>query len=174
MSTQDPRKASSLRRIVLIGLAGWACLLSIESLVRLPGPDPAGALPAQLQRGSLLLPRRPAEPLAQKKPPVALPDGVVERAAVCYGTMDLRLLAHTRSGASGRLPVEAINTAITGSSGGGHCLIVDADGRILAELATEADWMAWRQAHPPTAAQTLGWLLGLRPRQANVCLWTKA
>ncbi|MEO1002572.1 MAG: hypothetical protein AAFX65_05610 [Cyanobacteria bacterium J06638_7] len=166
-----PRPAP-LRRLLLCGLAGWACLLSLETLLRRPGFAPAGALPPLLQLDGAPQPRRPAAPPGQQRPAAQLPDGVVELGAARYGERQLRLLAHRRSGASGRMPLQAINAALGGSPQGGRCLVVDGQGRVLAELASDADWLAWRRAHPPSGAATLRWLAGLRPRHANLCLWT--
>ncbi len=163
-----------LRRLVLYALAAWACLLSLETLVRPSGFAPSGALPARLRGDGVPLERRPAPALRQARPEAELPAGVVELAAARYGGDELRLFGLARSGASGRMPVQAINTALGGSPGSGRCLVVDGDGQVLAELASDADWLAWRRAHPPTSAETLAWLAGLRPRQANLCLWTAA
>lgn len=159
------------RRLVLCSLAGWASLLSLETLLRQPGFAPAATLPPQLRLDGVLYARRPASPLQQDTPQLDLPPGVVRLAAARYGEHSVLLLGHTRSGASGQIPVEAINTALSRSPKGGRCLVVDGAGDVRAELGSAADWLAWRRAHPATSAQTLAWLVGLQPRQANLCLW---
>jgi hypothetical protein len=101
-----------------------------------------------------------------------LPSGVVELGAAHYGARQLRLLGHSRAGSSGVMPVEAINAVFTGSPHGGSCLVVDALGEVRAELRNDNQWLDWRRNTPLTGAETLKWLAGLRPRKANVCLWT--
>ena len=172
--TPPPALPKMRRRLVLLGLAAWASVLSLESLLRPPGFAPAGALPQALRLGGVLQQRRSAPALKQARPQLELPPGVVELSAARYGPHEVRLLGNTRSGASGVIPVETINRLLADSPKGGLCLVVDRDGAVQGQLASNADWAAWRRAHPPSSAQTLAWLAGLQPRQANVCLWTSS
>ncbi len=170
MSPQQP-SFQHRRRLLLIGLAVWATVLTMESLLRKPGFAPAGALPPRLWLDGVMQERQAALPLKQARPQLVLPAGVVELASVRYGKHQLRLLGHRRSGVSGRMPVEAINTLLSNSPEGGRCLVVDRQGRVEGQISSDAEWLAWRRAHPPTATQTLAWMAGLRPRHPNTCLY---
>lgn len=97
---------------------------------------------------------------------------VVELAAARYGLRELLLLRHSRSGSSGRMTVEAMDTLLASSPSDGHCLIVDRHGQGLRQIARDAEWVGWRSAQPPSNAQTLAWPAGMQPRQAKTCLRT--
>jgi hypothetical protein len=154
------------RTIVLASLAGWATLISIESLWRPPGSPVRSGLPPSLLLEGRRLPRRDAA-----RPSAKLPEGISLLEAAHYGPVRLLHLAHGRTGRSGGMPVEAINEALTGSAGGGACLLLTAEGSISREMATQNEWAAVLHPRPPSPLQRLAWLAGLRPYRVNACLW---
>ncbi|MEX1322719.1 MAG: hypothetical protein AB1Z21_00830 [Synechococcaceae cyanobacterium] len=164
---------------LLWGLAGWAALLSLESLFR-PGGVPTGAeLPQRLERGGRVWQRQPAAAAAAGP----LPDGVVLLQQADYralgaapealsgDTILLRRLGLTTSGTGVHLPVEEIGPALLGPGGQGRCVVLDADGAPVQELSSAEAWAAWMALQRPGRLETLAWLAGLRPYRANGCLW---
>jgi hypothetical protein len=166
MSPRQPLLTSlrlPLRLPLLVALAAWATLLSLESWWRLPAAGPERGLPERLVVEGRSFERltgvQPSQP-----PRRALPQGLVLLEAADYRSgealLQLRRLAHARTGNSGVMPVEAITTALVGSDGQGSCVGLDADGRVREALA-----------QPRGAGERLAWLAGLRPYRFNSCLW---
>lgn len=172
----SPRRPllTTLRLPLLVALAGWATLLTLESWWRSPAAGPERGLPERL-----VVEGRSFERLSGAQPPLpprrALPQGLVLLEAADYrpasasadgaaALLQLRRLAHARTGNSGVMPVEAITTALVGSDGQGSCVGLDADGQVRASIAGSA-------IEPRGAGERLGWLAGLRPYRFNTCLW---
>ncbi len=166
------------RLILLVALAGWAALLSLESWFRPGGFLTKAGLPERLERDGLIWQRRSSTTV----PSGPLPEGVVllEQAdylPVSTGAqtltrpIHLRRLSLTTSGTGVDLPVEAIGPALLGAGGKGRCVVLDARGAIVTELPTGEAWAAWIAPQRPTRYEILSWLAGLRPFRANGCLW---
>lgn len=168
----------SSRLAVLALLASWSALLTVESWLRPPVASAERDLPEQLQRSGRLYRRLPpADPS-----PADLPAGLVLVAAANYSPQSpataadpavirLRLVVHTRSGTSGAIPVEVINTALAGPTERGRCVELDANGVVTAEFPTSAALSAWNRSRSVPAIERLAWLAGLRPYQSHRCLW---
>lgn len=173
------RQGPGWRLLLLWAMAGWAVVLSFQSLFRRGGVLSETALPERLERGGVTFLRQPSA----APPSGPLPDGVVllERAdyravvpagsPLSSGAIRLRRLGLTSSGTGVHLPVEAIGPALLGPEGQGRCVVLDAEGAIVRELTSGADWAAWMAPQRPTRLETLAWLAGLRPFRANRCLW---
>lgn len=165
--------APSWRVVVVIALAGWASVLSLESWLRPGGFSTDRGLPQALNRGGAIWRQRPPSPSAGP-----LPAGVVLLEGADYvqtsrtpAVIHLRRLGLTTSGTGVDLPVEAIGPALIGPGAKGRCVVLDAGGTILSEQPTAAAWLAWIAPQRPSPLETAAWLAGLRPYRANGCLW---
>jgi hypothetical protein len=157
----------SLRGLLLVLLAGWSALLSLETWFRPPGwSGGAPPLPASLAREGRTWPRAPASPLAGE-----LPEEVALLAAADYGPIRLLRLGLPTSGTGVHLPLEEIGPAVLGQGGRGRCVVLGADGGIERELSSEKEWLEWIGGQGPRGRERVAWLAGLRPYRANVCLW---
>jgi hypothetical protein len=168
------------RDALVYALTAWAALLSLESLVRVPGAVVGGPrLPAQLVREGVTLQRGAARDHVS-----ALPEGIVLLEAADYdvaapaqaarprsGTVRLRLLALTSSGTGVHLPVELLGESLLGQGGRGRCVVLDASGAVVREMTTSAEWKVAAARSAPDGSGTLAWLAGLRPYRPNLCLW---
>jgi hypothetical protein len=169
----------SRRQGVLFTLTGWAALLSLEVMIRSPGPVGAPPLPERLQRQGVVLQRGKAADL-----PTPLPTGVVLLEAADYGVaaggsgaassrppVRLRRLALTSSGTGVHLPVQELAASLLGPGGRGRCVVLDASGAVVREMSTSEEWQAAAAGSTPDRSATLAWLAGLRPYRPNLCLW---
>lgn len=174
------------RLALLVLLAGWSVLLSLESWGRRPG-DPRGMeLPDRLVRQGRVHERRGLpDPGGVPALRAELPEGVVllevahyrPQGAEADPAAEIRLLhlVHTRTGRSGVMPVEAIAEAL--ADAGGRCIVPAPDGGIERELRTSAAWRQWRasrEARSSVWMHRLTWMAGLRPYGDNTCLWMSA
>lgn len=155
-----------LRRLTLMLLAGWGVVLSVESWFRPPGWSGHVQLPLTLRREGRVWTRRAAPPPADD-----LPGSVTLLQDAAYGPIRMALVGLASSGTGVFMPVEAIGPALLGAGGRGRCVVLAADGEVVAELRTADAWRAWMEAHPPGLRERIAWLTGLRPYRANVCLW---
>jgi hypothetical protein len=169
---------------LLLALAAWASLLALESWIRPAGFPGAAALPQRLERDGRVYARlQGSAPITPPRRPlpegVQLLDGADYRAtgaaaasgAPALGLIQLRRVAHARTGDSGVLPVEAITVAFAGPDGSGRCVWLDESGAVIAAFATGWELREALRARPVPWSQRLAWLAGLRPFRDNSCLW---
>ncbi|MBC1261450.1 hypothetical protein FQK07_09245 [Synechococcus sp. BSF8S] len=161
-------------RWALFALAAWSVVLSLETWFRRPGAGSWPAFPDQLERNGRLYRRTPAA-----GDPGELPPALTLLAAADYQPtaggggppIRLRLLTLASSGTGVAMPVQAIGPELVGPTARGQCVVLDAGGNRVAQLPTNAAWLAWMAQQPPSRPALLAWLAGLRPYRANLCLW---
>ncbi len=168
----------SRRHVVLLALAGWAAILSLETLFRSPGVPTGMALPQRLTRQGMLYVRRQAPSRS-----ASLPAGLTLLEAADFHPLPshgwrqplspirLRLIGLASSGTGVHMPVEAIAPAILGPQGRGACVALHESGEVSRTMATAAQWNQWMASSRPGPDEMVLWLAGLRPYRANVCLW---
>ncbi|MCT0202166.1 hypothetical protein [Synechococcus sp. CS-603] len=158
----------------LFALAGWATVLSLETLFRQPGAGPWPALPDQIERQGRVYRRAPAADDPGDPPPaltLVAAANYQPKGAGGGPPIRLRLLTLASSGTGVEMPVEAIGQDLIGPGSKGRCVVLDANGTIQSEQPTDAAWQAWKAPQRPSPQDIGAWLVGLRPYRANTCLW---
>ncbi|MCP9849809.1 hypothetical protein [Cyanobium sp. Morenito 9A2] len=166
-------RPTDLRLLVLVLFTGWAALLSVESWFRPPGVERPVPFPTTVLRPEGTYHRVPQ--VADHQP---LPPQVVVLQAADYRGPDgqrlaLRWITHTSSSRGGiNFDFPSIATAVLGPGTRGHCQRISAAGPEATLLGSETELRAALAASAPQGFERLLWLAGLRPYQANACLWT--